>query len=54
MAPFSRAAGRWCPLLKLQAEFPKEAVQEPQLPPGLFSGSGGDVGSRPSSLPFIC
>lgn len=25
MAPFSRAAGRWCPLLRLQAEFPKEA-----------------------------
>lgn len=39
MAPFSRATGRWCPLLKLQPEFPKEAFHEPerlQLPPVLF------------------
>lgn len=39
MAPFSRPTGRWCPLLKLQAEFPKEAFHEPerpQLPPELF------------------
>lgn len=30
MAPFSRATGRWCPLLRLQAEFPKEAFHEPE------------------------
>lgn len=44
MAPFSRAAGRWCPLLKLQPEFPKEAFQEPERPqllPVLFLGRGG-------------
>lgn len=39
MAPFSRATGRWCPLLRLQPEFPKEAFHEParpQLPLVLF------------------
>lgn len=39
MAPFSTATGRWCPLLKLQPEFPKEAFHEPeqpQLPPVLL------------------
>lgn len=44
MAPFSRATGRWCPLLKLQPEFPKEAFQEPERPqllPVLFLGRGG-------------
>lgn len=47
MAPFSRATGRWCPLLKLQPEFPKEAFHEPerpQLPPMSCSSTG----SRPS------
>lgn len=39
MAPLSRATGRWCPLLKLQPEFPKEAFhgpEWPQIPPVLF------------------
>lgn len=52
MAPFSRAAGRWCPLLKLQAEFPKEAFHEPerpQLPAPCRSSAGEDAGSGPSS-----
>ena len=52
MAPFSRAAGRWCPLLKLQAEFPKEAFHEPerpQLPAPCCSSAGEDAGSGPSS-----
>lgn len=36
MAPFSPAAGRWCPLLKLQ--FPKEALPEQR---GLSARRGG-------------
>lgn len=37
MAPFSPAAGRWCPLLKLQ--FPKEVLPEQH---GLSTRRGGD------------
>lgn len=51
MAPFSRAAGRWCPLLKLQPEFPKEVFQEPERPQLralCCSSAGEDAGSRPS------
>lgn len=43
MAPFSPAAGRWCPLLKLQ--FPKEVLPEQHSLSTRRGGEGGCTGS---------
>lgn len=57
MAPFSRATGRWCPLLRLQAEFPKEAFHEPerpQLPVPSCSSQGRMRGAASPRWPVSC
>lgn len=56
MAPFSRATGRWCPLLRLQPEFPKEAFHEPerpQLPPVVFLDREPSLLGSPCSCRYI-